>query len=279
MPALLLVSENAQLGDDVEQAASKHSFRCRTVASVEAAEEWLSMQDFEMLLVDAEVGEAQAVLDLLVLAWKHSPMLLGGVISLREPFSEALRLRLLGGTLYSGSNGLKQLHELLAAMPGALSLGEGSHYAILVVEDLDSPRDIICAYIESLGYKTVKGVASAALAIEELEKHPYEYFCVITDLQMPEMNGIELIRRIRADSTLRSLPVVALTSTPSSDNLVECLKAGVSGFLSKPPKKLRLQKELERAKRLILSKEPASLCEPEDAERIEEELRLAGQLG
>jgi CheY-like chemotaxis protein len=145
----------------------------------------------------------------------------------------------------------------------------GSNLGILHVEDLDAPRLIIGEYLRSLGYDNVDSVASGAEALEMLEAHPGKYFCLLVDIRMPGMNGIELTARIRKNDVSAHLPIIILTSEPTEGNLLECIKAGVSGFLSKPPKKTELQIELERARELLISGESPRLVNPEEIDRFE----------
>ena len=140
---------------------------------------------------------------------------------------------------------------------------------ILYVEDLDAPRMIIEEYVRSLGYENVESVASAKEALLRLEKNPGKYFCVLADINMPMMTGIELTAEIRKSESFGHLPIVMLTSEPTEDRLLDCIKAGASGFLAKPPKKSELQTELERARELLLSGASPRLVNPEAIDRFE----------
>lgn len=270
MPSLLCISADPELASKIESLAKDFNIRHRIVGSQESAEEWLSMQQFDIFLVDSTTLDTKTTLHTLSLAWKHHPSMHSGVLSFSRPYKDKFDVILVGAEVYEE---FSKLQALFAAQPSKMALGESSYYGVLVVEDLDSPRDIICAYIESLGHPEVKGVSSVAEAIEELEKNPYEYFCIVSDLKMPKQNGIELIVFVRAHDLLKPLPLVILTSAPSHDNLVDCIRAGATGFLAKPPKKLHLQKELERAKRILRAKASPRLCAPEDAELVEEAIR------
>ena len=89
---------------------------------------------------------------------------------------------------------------------------------------------------------------------------------------MPEISGIELTKKIRRNGKLKHLPVVMLTAYSSPEHLVDCVKAGASGFLVKPPRKNLLQQELGKARRIYNSRQSPRLCDPSDAERLEDAL-------
>src|SRR5690606_29971959 len=111
----------------------------------------------------------------------------------------------------------------------------------------------------------IKGVASAKEAITELTESPEGYHCVLTDVRMPEMTGRDLIEYMRGDQKLKTMPVIVLTAIGTIENLVDCLKAGASGFLVKPPKKDDILRELSRAFRIVAGGENPRLAEPEEA--------------
>ena len=121
-----------------------------------------------------------------------------------------------------------------------------------------------------LGYPYIESVSRAAEGLEKLKDTPDEFFCIITDIRMPNMSGIEMTRVIRADKTLKHLPIIYLTAVPSRKNFIEGLKAGGTGFLVKPPQKRLLRAELEKAQRLFVSKQSPVLCKDEDAHMIDE---------
>jgi FixJ family two-component response regulator len=66
----------------------------------------------------------------------------------------------------------------------------------MVVDDLDSPRDIICSFVETMGFSQVQGCRSAKEALSLLTAEPERYFCIITDMRMPDVSGEQLIDRI-----------------------------------------------------------------------------------
>ena len=276
MASLLLVSADPKLTDEVKAIGAKHNCRVRHVYSIAAAKDWLTMQSFDLLFVDVRYGESES-LELLNLAWTHHPMLIGGVLDVEGKLSSkaVLMAQALGAQVFSAAKGMASLNKVLRYLPENYVLTGSARTAVLVVEDIDSPRDIICAYVEALGYPRVDGAGSVKEAFRLLRKDPEVYFCILSDILMPKVGGVEFVRQVRAelDPLISSLPIIMLTAVPSPDNLLSCLKAGASGFLAKPPRKILLKKELERAKRTILNRRSPRLCSEKDAHLLEENLR------
>lgn len=277
MPSILFVSTNIETVESVKSLATGLNCRVRITHSLDSANQWLAMQKFDIVLSDAVNPDVDPLL-VLVSAWNYNPVCLGIVFDLNGSFKETWHASVLGAEVFSGDSAFFNLEKCISSLPERFLLAEKNHFAVLFVEDLDSPRDIICTYIESLGYPMVEGVDSAERAMQTLVKNPYKYFAVITDILMPKVNGIELIREIRYHLKLSFLPCIVLTSVPTSENLIECLKAGASGFLAKPPKKSDLKKELEKAKRMVIAGLSPRLCEEYETHLFEDILRKQGMI-
>ena len=104
-----------------------------------------------------------------------------------------------------------------------------SNPVISIVDDDASVREATKALVRSLGY----AAATFASGEEFLESDRIdETSCLITDLQMPGMSGIELQRRLIADG--RSLPIIFVTASPEAQARAQALAAGATAFLRKP---------------------------------------------
>jgi DNA-binding NtrC family response regulator len=106
----------------------------------------------------------------------------------------------------------------------------GSAFRLLLVEDDALEARLLKANLEPRGRGQVDLAASGEEALEKLERRPYD--AVVTDLVMPGMDGIELVRRIRAFDG--ALPVVLITAHGSVERAVEGIRAGATDFLPKP---------------------------------------------
>jgi two-component system chemotaxis response regulator CheY len=102
---------------------------------------------------------------------------------------------------------------------------------ILIVDDCSTTRKIIASYLKGAGYNTITA-ANGVEAIEKLVTTKVDF--IITDLNMPQMDGIELLKWIRSNTTFKDLPLVILTT--EQDDLIRAkgMSIGASAFLTKP---------------------------------------------
>lgn len=103
---------------------------------------------------------------------------------------------------------------------------------IMVVDDFSTMRRIIKNILRELGYTNVEEADDGSTALEKLKGGGFEF--VVTDWNMPNMPGIELLRNIRADDELKSIPVLMVTAEKAKENVVEAVEAGVNNYIVKP---------------------------------------------
>ncbi|MBM9593597.1 response regulator [Roseitranquillus sediminis] len=102
---------------------------------------------------------------------------------------------------------------------------------ILTVDDSRSIRDMIAFALEPQGYRVVKAEdGKDGLAKARAERPDM----IVTDLNMPVMNGIEMIRELRADASFNGLPIVMLTTEAQKEKMLEGKQAGATGWIVKP---------------------------------------------
>jgi two-component system chemotaxis response regulator CheY len=114
---------------------------------------------------------------------------------------------------------------------------------ILVVDDDRTTRKILGLYLKSKGYD----VLFAENGLDAMEKLGTEAVnLVMTDLNMPYMDGIELIRNIRGEKSLRELPVLMVTTEADEEERVRAVAAGANGYLVKPVTADAVSKNIKR---------------------------------
>ena len=101
----------------------------------------------------------------------------------------------------------------------------------LVVDDFSTMRRIVRNLLKELGYATVEEAEDGAAALQRLRADRFDF--VISDWNMPNMTGLELLKAIRADGTLKSTPVLMITAEARKENIIDAAQAGASGYIVK----------------------------------------------
>ncbi len=129
---------------------------------------------------------------------------------------------------------------------------ESARTAIMVVDDEKSIRTILCNVLAKIPGCQVDAAEDGQKAIERLRAEKFARDLVVTDIQMPHMNGEELIMAIRAECPL--LPIIVLTAHKDDRRIVRCLEMGTLEYVLKPIKVDKflqtVQRALDRARRL-----------------------------
>ena len=102
----------------------------------------------------------------------------------------------------------------------------------LVVDDFSTMRRIIRNLLKELGFTNVQEAEDGVDALKKLRGEQFDF--VVSDWNMPNMSGIDLLRAIRADATLKHLPVLMVTAEAKRENIIEAAQAGASGYVVKP---------------------------------------------
>lgn len=105
----------------------------------------------------------------------------------------------------------------------------------LIVDDEEFNRDILIEFLEEAGYRVI-GAANGQQALDQLAAHP-ETDLIILDRMMPDLDGLEVLKRIKADPQRRDLPVIMQTAAAASQQILEGIRAGAFYYLTKPYQK------------------------------------------
>lgn len=114
---------------------------------------------------------------------------------------------------------------------------------ILIVDDFATMRKILMGMLTKLGFSNVAEAESAPKAWELLQKDHFDL--VISDYNMPDMNGIELLSQVRKDSALSKLPFILLTAEDDADLVIESKKYHINAYILKPYKIDVIKEKLE----------------------------------
>lgn len=115
---------------------------------------------------------------------------------------------------------------------------------ILVVDDFATMRRIVKNLLKELGYEHLDEADDGLTALPKLKNGEYDF--LITDWNMPGMEGIDLLKAVRADSKLKDLPVLMVTAEAKREQIVAAAQAGVNGYVIKPFTSEQLRQKIEK---------------------------------
>ena len=102
----------------------------------------------------------------------------------------------------------------------------------LVVDDFSTMRRIVRNLLKELGFTNVDEAEDGAIALQKLQSGGFEF--VVTDWNMPNMDGLTLLQSIRATPNLKHLPVMMITAEAKKENIIAAAQSGASGYIVKP---------------------------------------------
>lgn len=119
---------------------------------------------------------------------------------------------------------------------------EARSMKFLVVDDFATMRRIVRNLLKESGYGIIEEAEDGAAALSLLKSNKFDF--VITDINMPNMNGFELLRQIRAEPGLKQIPVLMVTAEAKKEDIVNAAQCGASGYIVKPFTKATLEEKL-----------------------------------
>ncbi len=119
-----------------------------------------------------------------------------------------------------------------------------SKMRFLVVDDFSTMRRIVRNLLKELGYTNVDEAEDGVVALQKLQSTPFDF--VVTDWNMPNMDGLTLLQTIRATAGLKHLPVLMVTAEAKKENIIAAAQAGASGYVVKPFTAGTLAEKLEK---------------------------------
>lgn len=107
-----------------------------------------------------------------------------------------------------------------------------SKIKFLVVDDFSTMRRIVRNLLKELGYTNVEEAEDGAVALQKIKGGNYDF--VVSDWNMPNMDGLTLLQSVRADPAYRALPFLMITAEAKKENIIAAAQAGASGYIVKP---------------------------------------------
>lgn len=107
-----------------------------------------------------------------------------------------------------------------------------SNYPLLVVDDFATMRRIVSNLLREAGITNITEAEDGTEALRKLENGKFKF--IISDWNMPNMNGLELLKAVRSSPQLQHLPFLLITAEARKDNIVDAAQAGADGYIVKP---------------------------------------------
>ena len=114
----------------------------------------------------------------------------------------------------------------------------------LVVDDFSTMRRIVRGLLKEMGCNNVEEAEDGAVALNMLKSGRFDF--VVSDINMPNMNGFDLLKAIKADDNLKYLPVLMVTAEARKEDIVLAAQSGAAGYIVKPFTKATLEEKVTK---------------------------------
>jgi two-component system chemotaxis response regulator CheY len=124
---------------------------------------------------------------------------------------------------------------------------------VLVVDDMLTMRKVVGKSLKEMGFTDITEAKDGADAWSKVNGAPEPFGLIVSDWNMPNSSGLDLLKRVRSDSRYSKLPFLLVTAESDKAQIVEALKAGVSNYVIKPFTTDILRQKIEEAHKRLLS--------------------------
>ena len=114
----------------------------------------------------------------------------------------------------------------------------------LIVDDFSTMRRIVRGLLKEIGYNNAEEAEDGAVALNMLKNTKFDF--VVSDINMPNMNGFELLASIKKDDALKHIPVLMVTAEARKEDIVLAAQSGASGYIVKPFTKATLEEKVQK---------------------------------
>ncbi len=114
----------------------------------------------------------------------------------------------------------------------------------LIVDDFSTMRRIVRGLLKEMGCNNADEAEDGAVALQMLKNGQFDF--VVSDINMPNMNGFDLLKAIKSDAALKHLPVLMVTAEARKEDIVLAAQSGAAGYIVKPFTKATLEEKLQK---------------------------------
>jgi two-component system chemotaxis response regulator CheY len=119
-----------------------------------------------------------------------------------------------------------------------------SDLRFLIVDDFSTMRRIVRGLLKEMGCNNADEAEDGAVALNMLKASRYDF--VVSDINMPNMNGFDLLKAVKADDSLKHLPVLMVTAEARKEDIVLAAQSGAAGYIVKPFTKATLEEKVQK---------------------------------
>jgi len=114
----------------------------------------------------------------------------------------------------------------------------------LIVDDFSTMRRIVRGLLKEIGYNNAEEAEDGAVALNMLKNAKFDF--VVSDINMPNMNGFDLLAAVKKDESLKHLPVLMVTAEARKEDIVRAAQDGAAGYIVKPFTKATLEEKVQK---------------------------------
>jgi two-component system chemotaxis response regulator CheY len=114
----------------------------------------------------------------------------------------------------------------------------------LIVDDFSTMRRIVRGLLKEIGYNNAEEAEDGAVALGMLKNQKFDF--IVSDINMPNMNGFDLLAAIKKDDSLKHLPVLMVTAEARKEDIVRAAQEGAAGYIVKPFTKATLEEKVQK---------------------------------
>ena len=114
----------------------------------------------------------------------------------------------------------------------------------LIVDDFSTMRRIVRALLKEMGCNNADEAEDGAIALQMLKAQKYDF--IVSDINMPNMNGFDLLTAVKKDDALKHIPVLMVTAEARKEDIVRAAQEGAAGYIVKPFTKATLEEKVQK---------------------------------
>jgi two-component system, chemotaxis family, chemotaxis protein CheY len=119
-----------------------------------------------------------------------------------------------------------------------------SELKFLVVDDFSTMRRIVRGLLKEMGCNNTDEAEDGVIALQMLKAQKYDF--VVSDINMPNMNGFDLLKAVKAEDSLKHIPVLMVTAEARKEDIVLAAQSGAAGYIVKPFTKATLEEKVQK---------------------------------